>query len=620
VNHALAPAALAFEEIILRPPFPAIVALLLALGIVSVGVRIARLLRGPVDVLGVATGFFLAISGLLACLEAGSWAGLARLSLLRAVGIALAAFGVLTLPGHAVAGWKLVVSFRTAVWARLSNIQKCVGAVAAFAAAALCAAAIGPITDSDSIAYHMVVPLEWIRHGASGPVGSLLQARLVGLGENLNLLGMACGTDCLNAVIQGVSLLLLLAVIGSRARSLERGLTAVAVVVSIPVWAFLVPNQKPQLLPIAGNVVAFALVLEAWGERSSRRIHLAMVPLMLAAACRTSFLLTSGPLLGFAVAAAARSGALRRALLWGFSAGSILVLPVLAQKLLFYGDPLSPFLEPLRGARADTAVLAFSGMLGEYTRAHGLAENARWFFSLFAPTSLGMLSTTLGPVTGILVLRALISSRRDPAVPVFCVAVAALVYFLSQPTAGFLVEPILWLALFDVGRRADVERPRRELAMHVLAGAQGLVAGGAALLLAAWSVRAALTVRGRHEMMLKMTSGYEESLWINKTLPAGATVLSFSRFQLFLRPPVVFGESLYRSPVQDQVRGLTELARERGSVWFVTDPWILTVLGHNGLRGFRRVASRAIPWATRNPWNRSGGYSLEIVEIAGERP
>jgi hypothetical protein len=71
--------------------------------------------------------------------------------------------------------------------------------------------------------------------------------------------------------------------------------------------------------------------------------------------------------------------------------------------------------------------------------------------------------------------------------------------------------------------------------MHVLAGAQGLVAGGAALLLAAWSVRAALTVRGRHEMMLKMTSGYEESLWINKALPAGGTVLSFSRFQLFLR-------------------------------------------------------------------------------------
>src|ERR1019366_9123658 len=144
-------AVVGFEGLILRPPFPAIVALFLALGIVSVGGPIARLLRGPVDVLGVATGFFLAVSGLLAFLEVGSWAGLAHLPLLRAVGIALVGFGVLTVRGHAVAGWKLVLSFRTVVWARLSNIQRCVGALAAIAAAALCVAAIGPVTDADSI-------------------------------------------------------------------------------------------------------------------------------------------------------------------------------------------------------------------------------------------------------------------------------------------------------------------------------------------------------------------------------------------------------------------------------------------------------------------------------------
>lgn len=67
---------------------------------------------------------------------------------------------------------------------------------------ALALGAPGPPTDIDSAAYHLSVPLAWLSSGGAMPTPDWFHARLVGLGEALNLLGLAAGTDCFGAVLQ----------------------------------------------------------------------------------------------------------------------------------------------------------------------------------------------------------------------------------------------------------------------------------------------------------------------------------------------------------------------------------------------------------------------------------
>ena len=62
--------------------------------------------------------------------------------------------------------------------------------------------ALGPPTDADSLDYHLGVPLDILRHHGAYPRLDWFHTRLVGLGESLNMLGLAGGTDVLGAVLQ----------------------------------------------------------------------------------------------------------------------------------------------------------------------------------------------------------------------------------------------------------------------------------------------------------------------------------------------------------------------------------------------------------------------------------
>ena len=71
---------------------------------------------------------------------------------------------------------------------------------------ALFGAVLGPATDADSLEYHLGVPLDWLRHGGAYARPDWFHARLAGLGEAINMLGLAMGTDNLGAVFQAAGL------------------------------------------------------------------------------------------------------------------------------------------------------------------------------------------------------------------------------------------------------------------------------------------------------------------------------------------------------------------------------------------------------------------------------
>ena len=277
-------------------------------------------------------------------------------STLRAAGWLLAAVGSLDL----LAGGRLLRSARWRASARSWVRQEwpailVLGAVAA----GLTGSALAPATDADSLNYHLGVPLDWLRNGGGLSSAGLAARSSGGLGESANLLGLAAGTDNLGAGLQLAGLALSCLAVGDLAELARRSCS---------------PSS---LSPPARNAVSRAQSKTATasrrcadsGARRARarpgppsRATIAARPRMRRFRDRiasTPFLLSGAVLLLTILIVARRNGQLRFAIAAAGVAMAAFAAPLYARNALFYGDPLSPFLEGFLSG-PDAAVVAFA--------------------------------------------------------------------------------------------------------------------------------------------------------------------------------------------------------------------------------------------------------------------
>src|SRR5579863_4887696 len=182
---------LRLQDVVLPPPLPALLSVSMAVGLVYVGWRAAARLRGGrPEALDAAAGFVAASAAAAVLVHALALAQLSTVTVLRPLGWALAAIGAFALVRHG-AGVADAVRAELADLRAAPRWEQAAVALCAAVALGLGAAALGPVTDADSIHYHLGVPLEWLRHGGAYARSDWLTWRLVGIGESLNLLGLA---------------------------------------------------------------------------------------------------------------------------------------------------------------------------------------------------------------------------------------------------------------------------------------------------------------------------------------------------------------------------------------------------------------------------------------------
>ena len=442
-NHSF----LRLEDLLLPPPLPAIVSVLIVLGILNLSMRGSRWLKTenttPIELAAV----FVITTGLLSALvHALAWAGHASIPVLRVLAWLLVAFGILEVGKFKV---RKLASLVGEYWRYGSRVERCALTVSILALTGVFAAALGPVTDMDSLDYHLAVPLDWLRHGGAYPRPDWFTARYVGLGESLNMLGLAAGTDGLGATFQAAGLVVAVIGVTAFARTRPEQVFAILLVTVPPIIVSLVAAQKWQLFPAAALTTALVIIVQRFRMFDLTTALLAFGCAAFAMASKHSCLLPGGVVVFLGLVAAVRAQRLRIAF-WALAGCfAVLVIPVLARNFVFYGDPLSPLLERWRPG-GDPAVIAFAQSLRTYAGHITLGRFLSRPWELAIPLKSWELQDGLGlGVFGFL----LALRERGATRQLLLAALAAFVLLaaFSQLKPRFFLEPYLWSAAATAG-------------------------------------------------------------------------------------------------------------------------------------------------------------------------
>jgi hypothetical protein len=529
------PPFLQLEDLLAPPPLPALLAVFMVLGLNNLGSRITRRLpqASPLP-LREAAAFILA-SALVATTVYGlAMAGAAYLWLLRVMAWSLAVLGVWELSQINWPGVLQVIHRLRPRWQELPFMGKAAVPPLLIAGLALLLAALSPPTDADSLDYHLGVPLEILRHHGHFIRPDWLFSRLMGLGESLNLLGLAGGTDILGATLQFAGLVAVLVGVMTFARTdMDRIMVAV-LILGCPVLLFLIPNQKPQMLPTAATTIALLLLAERFRAMDAKTLLLALPCVFFPISCKFFFILPGGVVVGAALLAA------YRARLLGLSVGIclasylVLVFPVHWHNLVSYGDPVSPLLERFKTVR-DPLVLRFAAILISWDE-----TISPYPLGLFFPLHLGTVSQVLG-LGPLFFLVGLQEARTHltPRVLLGCVAVAvACILSLTLATPRYFLGPYLWIvaagaaSAWTIGKRLLFKLMLGQLcvvALMAMFGAATLFPGS-------------LTSSWRDRVMSRASFGYVETRWLNQVLPPEAVVLTNLRSSALMPRPYLSSE------------------------------------------------------------------------------
>lgn len=479
--------------------------------------------------------------------------------------------------------------------------------------------ALGPVTEADSLDYHIGVALEILRTGAFPVQPEWFHSRLAGSGELLIAIGLSIGAEQFGALLQLSGVLavvsLFLAVPG-RNGAADRWLALA--VASSPVFVAWVASPKPMLLPGAMTTAALLIIHfylrepSANTEKIKVRNAFILVCLltMTAANMKLNFMLSGGVVGGFAALSLIRSRF--RVFLLSIAAPMfLLILTPFAfwKSLHFGGNPIDAFFQAFPGNWPGTA--EFELMLRSY-------RDTQLIFplSLLIPQGFGSVTTVIG--IGLIYLASCVNWHKFKARGIVVTGITVLLvgFFYGQKNARFFLEPFYWLLIayhlngLD-GRPILILTGRLVKALTLLQS--GIVY--AMLIIGLFTLLpGALLPSWREDVMRSFANGYATMQWADKVLPPDTTIVSQIR-SVALAPRHAI-PSDWRDYVSEQdEKQYTSIVVEKKPNFVLTQ----TVRGGSAPQLPCTSEVYAGPFATavstRNPFNAGSPYDAWLLRI-----
>lgn len=395
--------------------------------------------------------------------------------------------------------------------------------------------AFGPVTDADSLDYHMGIPIALLNHGGMPVVPEWFSGRLAGNGEVLNALGLSIGAEQFGSLMQFSGILSITGLLlfaesadeNSDPVSAQRKRTFIAVaVISAPVILGLI-SPKPQLLPIAMTTLAFALLLFPSRRQLTRKQAVAGFTLicllvMYASQTKLTYMLGGGIIGMLAIILMAKQKLFLPAIfIASTSAVLILLPPVIWKHIHFNAGFIQALTRPLPGDLPGT------NSFEAYLRAFRDTDMP-FPLSLLLPSGFGTLTTVIG--MGLLLL-VTIRPKRDPWLLTgvgIAIVVAVTAALLGPKTSRSYLEPFFWLAIV-VALQPSPNFIYNSKLFKLPFLAQALIT----LLLCIYGIitlfPGAITPGLRVRVMNQSANGYTILRWADSVLPSNAVLLNTHR-------------------------------------------------------------------------------------------
>lgn len=482
---------------------------------------------------------------------------------------------------------------------------------------------LGPITEADSLNYHIGVALDILNTGKFTFAPEWFHSRLAGGGEVLISLGLSLGAEQFSSLLQFSGLIGIIGIFkhGSCLVSKKWSLLCILSAISSPILIAWVASPKPFLLPIAMTTCAFTSVVfllkendDSYLEYKGRNVYGLICLLVMTAAVTKINFMVSGAMVGiFALMRMIKKREAVNAVLISLLMCILIIAPPIIWKHYHYGgSEILGYISPFPGNWPG--MQEFEKALREHR------ESSIMFpFSLLIPSGIGQITTIIG--IGIyLVLNGLIHIKKKEHKSAACVVMITtlLLYFLGQHSSRFFLEPFIWLLILTLVASEYKESIALKIYEHGIM-LQGIlvcaIIGYGVIALTVGSI----SQKHHEQVMNQFANGYSEMMWADSVLPADARLIV--KLRSLALSPRFFVASDWQSYIRsnsDQKIVYENLTNNKypNFIIFTTNHFERPDMKNcNGELFAGPFVSRV---ATRNPFNSGVIYDVWIVKLKHE--
>jgi hypothetical protein len=482
--------------------------------------------------------------------------------------------------------------------------------------------AMGPVTDADSLDYHMGVAISILNNGGMPVIPEWFSGRLAGNGEVLNALGIAVGAEQFGALLQlgglmGITGLLLRTEWLTKQKddkAIRQSTFITIVAISAPVLLSLI-TPKPQLLAIAMTTLAFALLIFPSRRNLSRKQSLSgfvLICLLVMCASQTklTYLLGGGVIGLLALILMVRQKLFLPAI--GIAVGTALLIllpPALWEYIYFNANIIEAITKPLPGNWPGTD--AFELYLLSFKD-----SEVQFPLSLLLPKDFGTITPIIG--IGIIFIFSFRPGRDSWLWTGMCAAaiVALTAIFLGPTTARSYLEPYFWIMiLIALQPSENIIYRNKLLRLPFLAQSIGVILFylyGAVTLFPG-----AITQQWRTAVMNRTANGYTVLKWADSILPANSILLNTHRsMALAPRDAVAIDWSIYVDLSKKESTPYIRRLKQKNPTYILITGMPPFDFGKLKPGVGKAVAGPCYGYrATRNPFNRGQVYEGWIFDF-----
>jgi hypothetical protein len=395
-----------------------------------------------------------------------------------------------------------------------------------------------PITDPDSLDYHITVPYLSLINGSFFIQKEWLTSQLSGAGEALIILGLSLNAFKFSSVLQFIGLfIIILSILNLRNNkktfNSESKILVCLAILCIPSFLFLVFTSKSQLFSISSNFLAFLItfIFLPFEKNRTRQLKMFAVVVFLCLSStqfKFSFFLSSGIIISFAFFEMLKKKIYLNSILIILFFALFIIFPREYYDYKFLDDNIiNNFFSPIAN---DLVSDNFVSSLK-----HGVGNPRYLPYWLFFPFQAN--NFNLGAITQIIGLSVILFIINFKFKPVKKIIYATSIFFIfaipfAQSTGRFFIEPFLWLlvgSLYYLNSKNNLILKIFRKFIFVNSISIFVI-----ILFTIFNFSPSiLSINNQKKILSKYADGYDLYNWANKTLPDDAIVLTSHRSFLF---------------------------------------------------------------------------------------